>query len=219
MVRQEILRPVFGWILAFTSVLLRRSFKGLFLLLVAVLAAGQSHAALSTACAAINTDWGAGVTRDITSGTDYFEKEYDTGLNAGERLSWSYSFSGDGYQNNGYANASIIVSSYDDPIMEPTNIGSNPSGSGAQTFTTGVANADSIYIAIDAGNRSGTPNKSVTLQVTCSDGSAAHSTDATLSNLTLSTGTLSPSFASGTLSYSASVANAVSTLTVTPTVA
>ncbi|MDG1745195.1 MAG: cadherin-like beta sandwich domain-containing protein, partial [Planktomarina sp.] len=43
------------------------------------------------------------------------------------------------------------------------------------------------------------------------------STDATLSALTLSSGSLSPSFASGTLAYTASVANTVSTVTVTPT--
>ncbi|MBD9544758.1 cadherin-like beta sandwich domain-containing protein [Ensifer sp. ENS04] len=43
------------------------------------------------------------------------------------------------------------------------------------------------------------------------------SNDAALSNLALSTGTLSPAFASGTLSYAASVGHAVSSLTLTPT--
>ena len=43
------------------------------------------------------------------------------------------------------------------------------------------------------------------------------STDATLSNLSLSDGTLTPAFASGTTSYTASVGNAVSQITVTPT--
>ena len=41
--------------------------------------------------------------------------------------------------------------------------------------------------------------------------------DATLSNLSLSDGTLTPAFASGTTSYTASVGNAVSQITVTPT--
>jgi len=41
---------------------------------------------------------------------------------------------------------------------------------------------------------------------------------ATLQNLSLSTGTLSPTFASGTNSYTASVSNATSSITVTPTV-
>ena len=43
------------------------------------------------------------------------------------------------------------------------------------------------------------------------------STDATLSNLSLSDGTLTPAFASGTTSYTASVGNAVSQITVTST--
>ena len=44
------------------------------------------------------------------------------------------------------------------------------------------------------------------------------SDDATLSNLTISSGTLTPAFAFGTTSYTDSVANAVSSITVTPTV-
>jgi hypothetical protein len=45
----------------------------------------------------------------------------------------------------------------------------------------------------------------------------SQSNDATLSSLALSSGTLSPSFASGTTSYTASVTNATSSITVTPT--
>ena len=44
------------------------------------------------------------------------------------------------------------------------------------------------------------------------------SDNANLSNLTLSAGTLSPAFSSGTTSYTASVPNAVSSITVTPTI-
>ena len=44
------------------------------------------------------------------------------------------------------------------------------------------------------------------------------STDATLSGLTYSSGVLTPAFASGTISYTQSVANSVSSITVTPTV-
>jgi hypothetical protein len=46
---------------------------------------------------------------------------------------------------------------------------------------------------------------------------ATLSTNADLSNLTLSAGTLSPVFSSATTSYTASVANSVSSITVTPT--
>jgi hypothetical protein len=45
------------------------------------------------------------------------------------------------------------------------------------------------------------------------------STNANLANLVLSAGTLSPAFASGTLSYTANVVSNSNTLTVTPTVA
>ncbi|MDF2043827.1 MULTISPECIES: autotransporter domain-containing protein [unclassified Pantoea] len=47
---------------------------------------------------------------------------------------------------------------------------------------------------------------------------ASSSSDATLSGLSLSASTLSPSFSSGTSSYSASVANSVTSVTVTPVV-
>jgi predicted outer membrane repeat protein len=49
-------------------------------------------------------------------------------------------------------------------------------------------------------------------------GAVAASSNANLSNLVLSSGALTPAFASGTTSYTQSVVNIVSTLTVTPTV-
>jgi protocatechuate 3,4-dioxygenase beta subunit len=51
-----------------------------------------------------------------------------------------------------------------------------------------------------------------------STGTGTTSTDATLSALTLSSGTLSPTFAAGTTSYTVSVANTVTSITITPTV-
>ncbi len=58
----------------------------------------------------------------------------------------------------------------------------------------------------------GTTRKTYTVTVT-----RAGSSVATLSALALSSGTLSPTFASGTTNYTASVGNGVSTITVTPT--
>ena len=46
---------------------------------------------------------------------------------------------------------------------------------------------------------------------------AVLSSDATLSGLSISSGTLTPAFASGTTGYTASVANSVTSITVTPT--
>ena len=66
----------------------------------------------------------------------------------------------------------------------------------------------SQVLAVNSTGR-GEPSSEVTVTVV--------STDATLSNLSLSDGTLTPAFASGTTSYTASVGNAVSQITVTPT--
>ncbi|WP_190237050.1 cadherin-like beta sandwich domain-containing protein [Allorhizobium terrae] len=103
----------------------------------------------------------------------------------------------------------------------------------AETSATVTVNGNGVT----SGNASGSISlavglNTITVRVTAQDGTTikvytvdvtraapAVSSDATLAALTLSTGTLSPSFASGTLSYTASVANSVSTLTVTPTVA
>ncbi|WCN37300.1 cadherin-like beta sandwich domain-containing protein [Aneurinibacillus uraniidurans] len=71
-------------------------------------------------------------------------------------------------------------------------------------------------------------SNTITVVVTAQDGTtktytitvtraAALSTNADLSNLVFSQGTLSPAFSSGTTSYTASVGNAVSSLTITPT--
>ena len=68
----------------------------------------------------------------------------------------------------------------------------------------------------------------ITTVVTASDGitklpytigvTRLPATDASISNITLSKGTLSPIFTSGTLAYTANVANSISTISVTPTV-
>ncbi|MFN4127706.1 beta strand repeat-containing protein, partial [Pannonibacter indicus] len=105
------------------------------------------------------------------------------------------------------------------------------------TVTPTVADANATVtvntVPVTSGNASGAINLNVgsniiTVVVTAEDGTTtetytvtvtrAGATDATLSNLVLSQGTLTPGFASGTTSYTASVGNAVTSLTVTPTV-
>jgi tRNA threonylcarbamoyladenosine modification (KEOPS) complex Pcc1 subunit len=88
---------------------------------------------------------------------------------------------------------------------------------------------NNIYVA--SGSTSGAINLSIgvntiTIQVTAQDGTLRTytvivtrlSNDATLSNITLSAGTIAPAFNSGTTSYTANVLNSVSSVTVTPTV-
>ncbi|ACM21054.1 cytochrome c, 20 heme-binding sites [Geotalea daltonii FRC-32] len=80
--------------------------------------------------------------------------------------------------------------------------------SGAIPLSVGSNTINTVVTAQD-----GSTTKTYTVVVT-----RAPSTNANLSNLALSAGTLTPAFASGTTSYAASVSNATSTITVTPTV-
>lgn len=82
--------------------------------------------------------------------------------------------------------------------------------SGAIALNVGANTITTVVTAED-----GSTTKTYTITVT----RAAPSNNANLSALSLSSGTLTPGFASGTTSYTASVANATNSITVTPTVA
>ncbi|MFN4169441.1 MAG: cadherin-like beta sandwich domain-containing protein, partial [Pannonibacter phragmitetus] len=108
---------------------------------------------------------------------------------------------------------------------------------GAGGYSYAVTNGSlpaGVSLNASTGELTGTPTTAGTANftITATDtdnvfGSAAYSlqinapasTDATLANLALSQGTLTPGFSSGTTSYTAFVGNAVTSLTVTPTVA
>ncbi|WP_219132907.1 cadherin-like beta sandwich domain-containing protein, partial [Janthinobacterium sp. UMAB-60] len=81
--------------------------------------------------------------------------------------------------------------------------------SGAIALNVGANSVTTVVTAQD-----GTTTKSYTVTVT-----RAASSNANLAVLGLSSGSLSPAFAAGTTSYTASVSNATTSLTVTPTVA
>jgi hypothetical protein len=82
------------------------------------------------------------------------------------------------------------------------------SGTGLRNLVVGT-NALGVLVTSEDGN-------TITYSVTVTRDPA--STNASLAGLTISTGTLTPAFASGTLSYSAAVAANVTSVTVTPTV-
>ncbi|WP_164558095.1 DUF4347 domain-containing protein [Massilia atriviolacea] len=96
----------------------------------------------------------------------------------------------------------------------------------ASVTVNGVAvasGAASPALAMNPGNNTVTiivtAQNGATRQYTVSVTRALPSNNAALSALSLSSGTLSPAFASGTTSYSASVGNATTALTLTPTLA
>jgi sugar lactone lactonase YvrE len=95
---------------------------------------------------------------------------------------------------------------------------SSSNGTTAQNVSaalTGLSPATLYYYRLTASNVDGTTSTSGGTFTTMS----AMSTNADLGGLTLSSGTLSPTFASATTSYTASVANATASITVTPTLA
>lgn len=83
------------------------------------------------------------------------------------------------------------------------------SGTASNAINLNVG-ANAIPVVVTAQN--GTTTSTYTVTVT-----RAPSSDASLSGLTLSSGSLSPAFASGTANYTTSVANGVGSITVTPT--
>jgi len=114
--------------------------------------------------------------------------------------------------NVGYAVSSITLT----PTVNQTSATVTVAGASVVSGSAsgGVAlNVGSNSIAVVVTAQDGTTTRTYTVTVT-----RAASIDATLSALTLSSGALSPAFASGTVTYTASVANSVSSLTVTPTV-
>lgn len=107
--------------------------------------------------------------------------------------------------------------------VTPTTSNSNATVTVNGTTVTSGSASGSIALAVG--------DNTITTRVTAQDGSttkdytitvtraAAASTNANLSNLSLSAGTLAPTFASGTTSYGANVSNATTSITLTPTVA
>ncbi|WP_438346995.1 cadherin-like beta sandwich domain-containing protein [Paenibacillus sp. FA6] len=89
------------------------------------------------------------------------------------------------------------------------------SGSASGVIGLSVGSSNTITVVVTA--QDGVTTKTYTLNVTRA--SAPLSSNADLSSLVLSSGSLSPTFASGTITYTASVGNSISNLTVTPAVA
>jgi len=118
-----------------------------------------------------------------------------------------------------YTYTSSVASSVTSLTVTPTVAQANATVTVNGTLVTSGSASSSISLAVGT--------NTITVVVTAQDGvttktytttvTRVASSDATLSAMTISSGTLSPTFASGTTSYTASVTNSVSSITLTPT--
>ncbi|MFC4778173.1 cadherin-like beta sandwich domain-containing protein [Paenibacillus sp. GCM10023252] len=112
---------------------------------------------------------------------------------------------------NGVSSLTVTPTAADGTASIQVNGSAAASGTASSSIPLSVG-SNSVNVTVTAQN--GTTTKTYTVTIT-----RAASANADLSNLTLSSGTLSPAFASSTTSYTASVANGITSLTVTPTAA
>ncbi|MEF3306771.1 cadherin-like beta sandwich domain-containing protein [Paenibacillus sp. GYB003] len=114
---------------------------------------------------------------------------------------------------NGVNSLTVTPSVYDPNATVKVNGKPVTSGTASEPILLNVGDNNVVDVTVTA--QDGTTTKTYTVTVT----RAAASSNADLNNLTLSDGTLAPAFNGGTTSYSATVANSVYSLTVTPTTA
>ena len=149
---------------------------------------------------------GASVTGNISNGDyDYFRVDLEAGK--------TYQFDLEGADSGRGTLVDPFLSLYDGSatfLLTDDDSGTNLNSQ--MVYNAASAGAHYLRAASGAGNLTGTYTLSV------SGETPILSTDATLSGLSLGTGvTLSPAFASGTVTYTASVTNSVDEVTVTPT--
>ena len=116
------------------------------------------------------------------------------------------------YTANASQSAITVTPTLADP-MAAVEVNGTAVANGAASHSIPLAVGSNV-ITVDVTAQDGTTTKTYTITVTRSI-----STNADLSGLTLSSGTLSPSFSSATTSYTANVENNINSLTVTPTTA
>lgn len=165
--------------------------------------------AVSSGCAAVNALSGSS---SLSFGSNRYPASDFT---AGDALSLSFTDSGAAYHGDPTNSDSISVTQYGPSSFQTYNA-ANSTSSTSQTVTitvlAGSLERDGMSV------RATTSHGQISnLVFSCTSTSSA-SGDATLSGLSLSSGTLSPSFSAATSSYSASVASSISSVTITPVV-
>ncbi|MFK7698670.1 autotransporter domain-containing protein [Pseudomonas caspiana] len=156
--------------------------------------------ALSASCATLNG----------LSGSGSFSRSFAAGsFAAGESVSVTFSDNGGNVGNNNPSSADSVIMRNPTTFTPYFDYRSNTGSAGSHAGSASAANlTNGLFISTKVGTYLST------VTINCG---AAVSSDATLSNLIASSGTFSPSFSSGTSSYSVAVASNVSSITFTPT--
>jgi uncharacterized protein YhjY with autotransporter beta-barrel domain len=130
-------------------------------------------------------------------------------FDSGESVTVTFNDNGNNAGNSNPTGADSVILRNPSTFAAYYDYRSNTGSAGNHTGSASSAQLSAgLFISIKAGTYLG--------PVTISCGAAA-SSDATLSNLIPSTGTLSPTFSSGTDSYNVAVPNSVAAITFTPT--
>ncbi|APZ07731.1 hypothetical protein BWI95_22010 (plasmid) [Kosakonia cowanii JCM 10956 = DSM 18146] len=165
--------------------------------------------ALSNGCAAVNALSGSSILDFSTN--RYPASDFATG----DALTLSFTDSGGAYGGSAAMADSVSIARYNLSSFQTYNAASSPSSSPhTETITVPSGSLEANGVAL----RAKTSNGQISNLVFSCTSASVISADATLSDLKLSSGTLSPSFSVATSSYSASVASSVSSVTVTPVV-
>lgn len=185
----------------------QRLFLGLATLLSTVFSVPAAFA-LSNGCATVNNLSGS-------TSLSYQSNRYPAAdFLPGDALTLTFTDSGAGAGMPPMNTDSVSLARYDlsnGQTYNATNSTSNTSHTVSITVPTGSLEANGLAV------RANTSHGQISnLVFNCTSASQV-STDATLSGLALSAGTLSPGFSSNTTSYTASVSNATTSITVRPT--
>ncbi len=184
----------------YVSFRVSRFFVFMALAICSLLFDSSSAYALSASCTTLNG----------LSGSGSFSRSFPAGsFSAGESVSVTFSDNGGNVGNSNPSSADNVI------LRNPTTFSpyfdyrSNTGSAGSHAGSASAANlTNGLFISTKVGTYLST------VTINCG---AAVSSDATLSNLIPSAGTLSPSFSSGTSTYNVAVASNVSSITFTPT--
>ena len=166
----------------------------------------SSAYALSNGCTAVNALSGS-------SPLSYMYAYPASDFDLSDALTLSFTDSGAGYEGNEINSDSVSIMSYYYAGAQTYNAARSPSAS-PHTVTLSVAAGSLAANGLRV--RATTLQGEISNLVFSCTGDTAPSSIATLSGLSISAGALSPSFSAGTTSYTASVANNVSSIAVTP---